>query len=508
MKNSGSNLQNNSRFLINIILIVIQLIIFGVLLYRFREHAYAAYWVVEALAVLVVLHIIYQNKSASYKISWIVFVLIFPLVGILLYLLWGENRISNKTRALLDKTHQNTYGKLKQNMEVYDEIKKSGIKKQVDLVNRLGDTPVWKNTSTEYLKLGEIMHQANLEIINQAEKFIFLEYFIITGGKMYDELMAALYKKAAAGVEVRMMVDAGGSMTTMPKDFFKTCAEHKIHCVPFNPLSASLYRFISFRDHRKMTIVDGNIAVAGGINIGDEYINEIEVHGHWKDMALRIEGDAVYSMTAMFLNMWEYVTHEETRLEDYQGTKASPPSDGFVMPFCDGPMNEREPIQNTYMNIFANAKRYIYITTPYLILDTDLTTCILLAARSGVDVRIITPGIPDQKIVYATTRSFYGALLAEGVRIYEYIPGFLHGKVLVTDDEVAIVGSINMDYRSLTWNYEYGTWVHDSATVMEIKADLLNIIEVSSEVLYSDWKKSSFLKKLGQSILRITAPLM
>ena len=181
------------------------------------------------------------------------------------------------------------------------------------------------------------MHQANLEIINQAEKFIFLEYFIITGGKMYDELMAALIAKAEAGVEVRLMFDAGGSMTTMPKDFQKTCAEHKIHCVPFNPLSASLYRYISFRDHRKMTIVDGNIAIAGGINIGDEYINEIEVHGHWKDMALRLEGDAVYSMTAMFINMWEYVTHEETNLEDYQGTKESPQCDALVMPFCDGP---------------------------------------------------------------------------------------------------------------------------------------------------------------------------
>lgn len=508
MKRIVSNIKNNSKFIINVLLIVIQLVIFGLLIYKFREHALAAYWVVEAIAILVVLYIIYQNKSASYKISWIVFVLTLPIVGILLFLLWGDSRISEKSLTFLNTINKNTFGKLQQNKDVYHEIKDSGIKKQVDLVWFLGNTPVWKNTKTEYLKLGEIMHQANLDIINQAEKFIFLEYFIVTSGKMYDELMATLYAKAEAGVEVRMMVDAGGSMTTMPKDFFKTCADHKIQCVPFNPLSASLYRFISFRDHRKMTIVDGNIAVAGGINIGDEYINEIEVHGHWKDMALRIEGDAVYSMTAMFLNMWEYVTKEQTELEDYRGTNESPQSDEFVMPFCDGPMNTKEPIENTYMNLFVNAKRYIYITTPYLILDTDLINCILMAARSGVDVRIITPGIPDQKIVYATTRSFYGTLLAEGVRIYEYTPGFLHGKVLVTDDEVSIVGSINMDYRSLTWNYEYGTWIHNSKTVMDIKEDLLSIIEVSHEVLYADWKKSTFLKKVGQSILRITAPLM
>jgi len=215
-------------------------------------------------------------------------------------------------------------------------------------------------------------------------------------------------------------------------------------------------------------------------------LDEIEVHGHWKDMALRIEGDAVYSMTTIFLNLWEYVTGEEPIMEDYRGTRESPTSDEFVMPFCDGPMNERNPIENTYMNIFANAKNYIYITTPYLILDTDLTNCMLLAARSGVDVRIITPGIPDQKIVYATTRAFYGDLLAEGVRIYEYTPGFLHVKVLVTDDAVAIVGSINMDYRSLTWNYEYGTWVHNSDTVMVIKEDVLAIVGASREILYSD----------------------
>ena len=272
MKNFLSNLQSNTRFIVNVVLILIQFIIFGILIYIFRERAMTGYWIIEAVAVIVALHIIYRNISASYKISWIVFVLIFPIAGVLLYLLWGERRVSKKTHALMDAMHQNTFAELGQNLEVYDAIKDLGIKKEVDIVNRLADLPVWKNTKTAYLKLGEIMHQANLDAINEAEKFIFLEYFIVTPGKMYDELMNALYKKAEAGVDVRMMVDAGGSMTTMPKNFFKTCEEHQIRCVPFNPLSASLYRFISFRDHRKMTIVDGNVAIVGGINIGDEYI--------------------------------------------------------------------------------------------------------------------------------------------------------------------------------------------------------------------------------------------
>jgi cardiolipin synthase len=210
----------------------------------------------------------------------------------------------------------------------------------------------------------------------------------------------------------------------------------------------------------------------------------------------------------MFINMWDYATGAVTELDAYKATAALVTGDELVMPFCDGPMNPRNPAVNTYMTVFSNAKDYLYLTTPYLILDTDLTNCILLAARSGVDVRIITPGIPDKKLVYATTRAFYGDLLAEGVRIYEYAPGFVHGKVLVTDDQVAIVGSINMDYRSLTWNYECGTWVSGSKTVLDIKADLLDCIKVSREVCYYDWEKTSFMKKVGQSVLRIMAPLM
>ncbi|PKM50841.1 MAG: cardiolipin synthase [Firmicutes bacterium HGW-Firmicutes-6] len=508
MKRITSYIKNNSKFIINVLLIVIQLVVFGVLLYKFKEWAFAAYWIIEVIAIIVVLHIIYENKSASYKISWIIFVLALPAVGIVLYFIWGRQRVPRKAQKRWQEVNQRTFLKLEQNRAVLESINDKGIKKQVELVHRLSDLPVWRNTRTTYLKLGEEMHRANLEAIKTAEKFVFLEYFIVTSGKMYDELMAALYEKAAVGVEIRMMVDEMGSLSTLPKDFYETCEAHHIKSIPYNPLSPSLFKFISFRDHRKMTIVDGRVAITGGINIGDEYINEKVRFGHWKDMALRLEGEAVFSLTTMFINMWDYSTGAVTQLDAYQGTAAPVAGNELVMPFCDGPMNFRNPAVNTYMTIFANAKDYIYITTPYLILDTDLTNCILLAARSGVDVRIITPGIPDKKLVYATTRAFYGDLLAEGVRIYEYSPGFIHGKVLVTDDQVAIVGSINMDYRSLIWNYECGTWVSGSPTVLDIKADLLDCIKVSREVRYADWEKTSFMKKVGQAVLRIMAPLM
>jgi cardiolipin synthase len=508
MRSSSDHFQSLFRFLINVVLILLQLTIIGLIILQFSEDAVYAYWLVEGLAIFVVLNIVYRKKTAAYKISWIIFVLALPAVGMILYFIWGRQRVSKKAKKQWDEVNQRTFLQLVQNQAVFDAIADKEIKKQVALVHRLSDLPVWQNTKTTYLKLGEEMHRANLEAIKTAEKFIFLEYFIVTGGKMYDELMAALYQKAAAGVEVRMMVDEMGSLSTLPKDFYKNCAEHHIKSIPYNPFSPSLFKFISFRDHRKMTIVDGRVAITGGINIGDEYINEKVRFGHWKDMAIRLEGDAVFSLTTMFINMWDYSTGAVSQLEDFKDTAPLVAGNELVMPFCDGPMNSRNPAANTYMTIFANAKDYLYLTTPYLILDTDLTNCILLAARSGVDVRIITPGIPDKKLVYATTRAFYGDLLAEGVRIYEYSPGFVHGKVLVTDDQVAIVGSINMDYRSLIWNYECGTWVSGSQTVLDIKADLLDCIQVSREVCYSDWEKTAFMKKVGQSILRIMAPLM
>ena len=508
MRSSSDHFQSMFRFLINLVLIVLQLTIIGLIILQFSEDAVYAYWLIEGVAILVVLNIVYRKKTAAYKISWIIFVLALPAVGIVLYFIWGRQRVPRKSQKRWDEVNQRTFLKLEQNQTVLEAISDKGIRKQVELVYRLSDLPVWQNTRTTYLKLGEEMHQANLAAIKTAEKFIFLEYFIVTGGKMYDELMAALYEKAAAGVEIRMMVDEMGSLSTLPKDFYQSCAAHQIKSIPYNPLSPSLFKFISFRDHRKMTIVDGRVAITGGINIGDEYINEKVRFGHWKDMALRLEGEAVFSLTTMFINMWDYSTGTVSQLERFRGRVAPPAGNELVMPFCDGPMNARSPAANTYMTIFANAKDYLYLTTPYLILDTDLTNCILLAARSGVDVRIITPGIPDKKLVYATTRAFYGDLLAEGVRIYEYAPGFIHGKVLVSDDQVAIVGSINMDYRSLIWNYECGTWVSGSPTVLDIKADLLDCIEVSREVCYADWEKTALVKKVGQAVLRIMAPLM
>ena len=470
---------NFIKILISVVLIIIQFIIFIIVVSGILDFAYQIYWVIELLAFLVVLDIIYHRKEATTKISWIIIVLIVPIIGIVLYLIWGKPKLSKKNKIIWDKAYQKTYLELEQDPLVYQSIENPRLKNEVDLNKRMGNLPVWNNTETEYLKIGEEMHRVHLESIRQAERYIFLEYFIIAKGKMYEELMDALAERAAAGIEVRIMVDEMGSFFLLPKDFYKRCAKNNMQAIPFNPLRGSLYRFISFRDHRKITIIDGHIAIVGGINIGDEYINAIEVYGHWKDMAVRLEGDAVLSLLTIYVNMWNYLSKEKTNIEDYKSDRKSLICEDLVMPFSDGPSYNGNMAESMYMKVFANAKDYVYISTPYLILDTDMINCILLAARSGVDVRIITPGIPDKKFVYATTEAFYGDLLAEGVRIFEYTPGFNHGKVLASDDEVCIIGSINMDYRSLAWNYECATWISSEKTVGAVKDDLLDVISLS-----------------------------
>lgn len=504
----GRESNNYIRTIINVVLIILQLIIFGFIFIRIVDYAYQVYWVIQVIAVLVVLSIVYKRKITSFKISWIIFILTLPVLGILLYLIWGNKHLTKKNIEEWQKSNENTINQLSQSRELYDSIENPGFIKEINLINHLTGLPVWKNTRSTYLKLGEIMHAEHLELINSAQKYVFIEYFIMAKGKMYDEMMAALIKKARAGVEVRILVDEMGSLGVLPRDFYKVCAENGIKSIPFNPLSRSLYKFISFRDHRKITIVDGNRAIVGGINIGDEYINAIVKHGHWKDMAVKLEGDAVNSLVAMYLNMWDNLSGQSSHLHDYSGESLNIETNDLVMPFGDGPMNQQNPAENMYMSLFANAKDYIYISTPYLILNSDMINCIQMAARAGVDVRIMTPGIADEAIVHRTTRSFYGDLLAEGVKIYEYTPGFLHGKVLVSDDEVCMIGSINMDYRSLTWNYESAAWISSPETVRDVKEDFFSIMDQCQEIEFSEWQNKSFFTHLGQAMLRIVAPLM
>ena len=394
-----------------------------------------------------------------------------------------------------------------QNNNILNEIKDDSIKKTIDLTYLASNFPVWSNTKVTYLPLGEDMLKAILEEISKAEKFIFLEYFMIGQGTMLEQIFEALSKKANLGLDVRIIYDGAGSFGVFPKDFINRCSKNNIICVHFNPISTSIYNFLSYRDHRKMTIVDGNVAIVGGSNIGDEYINISSKLGHWKDMSLVLEGDAVFSYTVMFIEMWNTVTNTLSDFNKFKPTVSYPEATGYVIPYNDNPFNSLNPAKNIYMSVIANAKDYIYITTPYLIPDIEIITALLMSARAGIDIKIIVPYIGDSKLIHSTTKSFYDELLSSGVEIYEYTPGFMHGKTLISDS-TAIVGSINFDYRSLKWNFECATLLYKTESIEIQKKDFIEILSKSKQIFYEDWYKQNIFIKLFMSILKIISPLL
>jgi cardiolipin synthase len=398
---------------------------------------------------------------------------------------------------------------LAQNEDYLDKIADETVKAEARLLYSLSESPAYICSETTYLPLGELMFERLLEDVNRAKKFIFLEYFIYRSGKMFDALFKALAKKAEEGLEVVVIYDAFGYSPMFDKfeDY------QNINIYSFNPYTHSLYNYISFRDHRKSAVIDGKIAYFGGINISDEYINEFERFGHWKDMALRVEGEAVFSAAVSFLKMLSYITRKEIDFKKYREAEYKTALDpvefnGVAIPYSDGPTNPKNPAEGIYKKIVASAKKYIYIVTPYLDIDAAFIELIKLAAQSGADARVVVPAIPDKPLVHRLSRSYYSELSKGGVKIYEYTPGFVHGKVVVSDDRCAIVGSINMNYRSLAWNYENAVYIAQNSSVISIREDFLDICGKSQEVDYSKYAKENLFNKIYNAALRLLAPLM
>ncbi len=469
------------------------------------------YFVIEsALIFIFVLIINYQDIRVSYKLSWFVFLALFPPEAMLLYtiyFLFLRINIFSKKHA---KVQEATKELELQNFDVYNNINSRNIKQYVDLIYINARYPVYKNTEATYLPVGEDYHRELIAELKKAEKYIFLQYFIITTGTMLDEILDVLVDKASKGVEVYFSYDLGGSITTRPANFDDYCKENKINVLSFNKNLASLYQFISFRDHRKITVVDGNVAFTGGINIGDEYINKKVRFGHWKDMGIKIYGDGAKNLSMIFMKAWNLSIPNTFDYEKYLST-ATPhniENDDLVICYDDGPFSDDDVAEKVYLRMISNAKDYVYITTPYLIPSYDIISALKLAANSGVDVRIITPGIPDKKIVYECSRSHYSELITAGVKIYEYTPGFVHGKTCVVDDETGFVGSVNLDFRSLIWNYECGAWVSSTKFAESMRDDLLDAISKSQEITCDNLRKTPFYIKLFRSAINLFAPLL
>ncbi|MFP3155055.1 cardiolipin synthase [Lachnospiraceae bacterium ZAX-1] len=492
---------------------LIQILWIFLMLYRFSLQYSFVNIFLQLIAVFVVLYIINQWINPGYKIVWTFFILIFPLGGLTVYFIFGRPKLRKKTRESMERIHEEAVPYLPKDKEIEKEIslQSKSVANQSRYISDWSDFPIYKNTQTTYYSSGESMFPDMLKDLELAEHFIFMEFFIIAEGVMFDEILKILVEKVAMGVDVRIIYDDFGCITTLPSKFYRKMDKLGIKCVTFNRMLPILSVRMNNRDHRKILVVDGYIGYAGGLNIADEYINKKKRFGYWKDSVERIEGEAVWSLTTMFLEMWNYINqssedHAAFRPEVYQKSKFE--TDGYVQPYGDMPLDGEKVGANIYMNMIGHARDYVYIFTPYLILDNEMLTYLRSAAKSGVDIRIVTPAIPDKKIIFWMTQSYYQRLIECGIRIYQYTPGFIHAKSFVCDDRVATVGSINMDYRSLYLHFECGIWMYNTSSIMQLKQDSLETIAQSKEITLEYCKKKPWLMRVLWSILRLVAPLV
>lgn len=501
-----------SRAFITGSLILLQLGWLSIWFFRLTQYVYGISLFFTILSTLIGLYIVNKNENPAYKITWILLIAIVPAFGGMMYLMIGNKRPARKLRRQLETEQERRKYLHAQDASVLNRLKEKDSRAYSTFryLWEKGNYPVWTNTKTTYYSVGEEMFEAMIRELKQAKHYIFLEYFIIALGRMWDEILSILEDKVKEGVEVRVIYDDAGCLGYIPAGYCHKLEEKGIHCISFNPFIPILSAVMNNRDHRKIMVIDGHVAFSGGVNIGDEYINEKMRFGHWKDTGYRLEGDAVWNLTLMFLEMWNGLRPTDETFQTFYPHRYHETAfaqDGFVQPFSDSPLDEETLAENVYMEILAQAKDYVYIFTPYLVIDNELQTAICLAAKRGVDVRLVTPGIPDKKTVYQLTRSYYGALLDAGVKIYEYTPGFLHAKSYVCDDRLAVVGTINMDYRSLYLHFECGTLFYESQLVNELKEDCLKTIKLSRPVTKKDCRRGP-LGGLCNALLRVVAPLM
>ena len=459
-------------------------------------------------AVLLTLKIVSTKMDPGYKIAWIIPILALPVFGVTLYLLFGGSRRPRRLRKQLRLANRTMQTCLRQDRHILDHLGAEAPATEAPAFY-LADKafcPIYERTQTEYFPVGERCWQRMLQDLRTAKQYIYLEYFIIERGVMWDRILEILRQKAAQGVDVRVIYDDFGCITKLPSGYRKQLEEMGIRCRVFNPFVPVISPLLNNRDHRKLMIIDGRVGFTGGINLADEYINVTHPFGHWKDCGIRLEGDAVWSMTVMFLSMWNLICRGNT--VDVLPPPAAREASGYVQPFTDCPLDNETVSETVLLNMIARAERSVYIMTPYLVLNSTMRSVLCVAAKSGIDVRIITPGIPDKKYVFAVTRANYDELLDAGVRIYEYAPGFLHSKVICVDMESAVVGTINMDFRSLYLHFEDGVFLYRTDCIQQIGDDFMDTLPLCREISREAHRERNVLVRLAESILRIFAPLM
>lgn len=465
----------------------------------------------RGLALAAVVGIYSQSRSSASKTSWIVLILVFPVLGLCLYLLMGQPWATHSMRRRFEHVDQSLEGRLPQDAMLMRRIEQenSAAAGQMRYIQQWGKYPVYENTSVEFHAQGETAFEALKAELRRAQKFIFMEYHAIELSECFLELEEILAERARAGVEVRLFYDDVGSLTFIGPNFVQRMEAMGIHCQVFNPIMPVVSAFMNNRDHRKITVIDGKVGFTGGYNLADEYFNVKHPYGHWKDTGVMMRGEAVRSLTVMFLEMWNAVKKRDADYSAYTSVSCDEIiSDGYVQPYADSPLDDERMGENVYLNMLKNARSYAWITTPYLILDDEMIQELTLAAKRGVDVRIITPGIPDKKLVFRLTRSYYAPLVKGGVRIFEYTPGFLHAKQMLVDGQSAVVGTINLDYRSLYQHFENAVLLHGCSAIDDIHRDFEATFPLCREMTGRYSGKRAVRMRVGQSLLRLFAPLL
>lgn len=500
-----------SRAVMTAFLILIQLLILLLFIVKLSNYFAFLYVFFIVLSLLMGLYVINRPGNPSYKMAWVLLIVLLPLVGGAMYLIFGQPRTGWGLAKYFKRVLTRRDASFAQNCDVMERLEEydSQLATQAKYTSAVG-YPVYGNSAARFFPSGEAAFEEMKKALREAKRYIFLEYFIIEEGTMWNQILDILTEKAAQGVEVRVLYDGFGCILTLPSDYTKQLAARGIHASRLLPVVPILTAMLNNRDHRKITVIDGTVAFTGGYNLADEYINAIERCGHWKDAGVMVRGEAAFAFTRMFLTMWEAATTKALNIEKYRPLEpVCADGGGFVQPYASNPLNPEDVAEMVYLNLIHRSQEYVYICTPYLVLDDAVSTALCLAARSGVDVRILTPHIPDKWYVLAVTRAYYPQLLEAGVRIYEYTPGFVHAKTMVSDDRVATVGSVNLDYRSLSLHFECGVWLTQSDTVRAVRDDFLKTLSVSEEItMDSEIIRPGLTAGLVRGVLRVFAPLM
>lgn len=500
-----------SRLGMILLLFLVQVLLLFFIFGRFAAflpHLYGASIVFMAVMVLFLFN---MEMNTNAKMTWLLLIFLVPIVGALLFWYTQAELGHRALKARMHQINERTSSILIQEAKTFEKIEQDnpGLAALTKYVNASGCFPIYENTKVTYFPSGEEKFEALLEQLREAKKFIFLEYFIIEEGRMWGEVLEILADKAAKGVEVRVMYDGMCEFALLSHDYPKRLKKLGIQCKMFAPITPFVSTHYNYRDHRKILVIDGKTAFTGGVNLADEYINEKERFGHWKDTAVMVEGEAAASFTLMFLQMWG-IDEKKTEFASYLKTTADNhiKTEGFVLPYGDCPLDDYKVGENIFLDILNRAERYVHIMTPYLILDEETESALKFAAQRGVDVQIILPGIPDKKIAYALAKTHYKALINAGVKLYEYTLGFVHAKVWVSDDNKAVVGTINLDYRSLYHHFECAVYMYKTSCIDHIAEDFDTTLKKCKQVTSQTIKKEKLFYKVVGRVAKIIAPLM